>query len=130
MVQGRVDAVTSGSIFYGEDNTDPSAHIAEIFRDPANHSSAVASILNYAPKKADFRSRKQGIEATAKTYGRFLSKVLAFHGFERTRDGEEELDLTGDLDKFKDHITRKSTDLILASLESPPTCMKTNFLIP
>lgn len=106
MVQARIDSVSAGTIFSGVDNSDPWDTESAVFKLPKNHAKAVASILHHAAKDADFRPKDQGLEASSKAYGQFVSKVIGFHGF-KTHKSEERLDLSGDIEQFKQQIADK-----------------------
>jgi hypothetical protein len=106
VVQARIDAVSAGTIFSGVDNSDPWDTESAVFKFSRNHVKGVASILYHAAKDADFRPKEQGLEASSKAYGQFVGKVIGFPGF-TTHKTEEKLDLSGDINQFKQQIADK-----------------------
>ncbi|KAG0239848.1 hypothetical protein B0O80DRAFT_499785 [Mortierella sp. GBAus27b] len=106
VVQARIDAVVSRALYIGTDSSDPTDRPYEIFHDPRNHPTAVASLLFHFSEGADFHPKEQGIDATSKAYGKFIGSVLSFPGFRR-HPKESDLDLSGSLDQFRDEIASK-----------------------
>ncbi|KAK3822998.1 MAG: hypothetical protein J3Q66DRAFT_366212 [Benniella sp.] len=104
LVQGR-SVVSSKGIFIGVDNTDPNASGADIFRDPRNHATAAASVIGFASKQSGFRPKEQGLRTTLREFQAFHQKIVMFPGFMLTQRPYSNLDLTGDLDQFKEQIS-------------------------
>ncbi|KAG0238431.1 hypothetical protein BGX31_003268, partial [Mortierella sp. GBA43] len=106
-VQARPEAVTSGTIFSGEDSSYKGAKGAEVFRYPENHVTAAGSILVHLAKKGGFNPKKSGLKATSQEYGRFFGNVLKFQGFNTVYRGQEDLELKGGSEQFKEAVTEK-----------------------
>ncbi|KAF9940483.1 hypothetical protein BGZ65_006862 [Modicella reniformis] len=105
--QARINAVTSSSVFSGDDNVDPLAKGIKVFAEPKNHPAAVASILFNAAVNSEFLPKEQGIYVTSKAYGKFVGKVISFPGFELIHSGGEPLELDGSLEQLKEQIREK-----------------------
>ncbi|KAF9364279.1 hypothetical protein BGX34_002041 [Mortierella sp. NVP85] len=96
--------ISSKGIFIGVDNTDPNASGTAIYRDPRNHATAAASAIGFSSKQSNFRPKEQGLDATHRNYETFLEKTARFPGFEVMRRETRYLELTGDLEQFKEEI--------------------------
>ncbi|KAF9364277.1 hypothetical protein BGX34_002039 [Mortierella sp. NVP85] len=107
VVQARVDVVSAGTVFSGVDNSNPDTRGTEVFKNPENHVKAVASILYHSAKVSKFLPKEQGLEASTKDYGRFVGRAFSFDGFHSVHKGHEKLELTGDIDQFKQQIAEK-----------------------
>ena len=105
--RGRIDAIVSGACMNGQDTTSRDSHGEEIFRDPRNHPSAVASLLRYSADRADFRPREKGVITDPKVYEHFMKDVCNFPGFQVHHQQNQRLELQGDREQFKREIAKK-----------------------
>ncbi|KAG0238436.1 hypothetical protein B0O80DRAFT_454927 [Mortierella sp. GBAus27b] len=102
----RIDAIVSGACFVGQD-TSQDTRGEEVFRDPRNHATAVASILRHSADRAEFRPREKGVITDPKVYEQFLKDVNNFPGFKSHHQQMERLDLQGDREQFKREVAKK-----------------------
>lgn len=102
----RIDAIVSGACMVGQD-TSQDTRGEEVFRDPRNHATAVASILRHSADRAEFRPREKGVITDPKVYEQFLKDVNNFPGFKSHHMEMERLDLQGDREQFKREVAKK-----------------------
>lgn len=74
------DAVASAALFFGKDTTRSNIPI-EIFRDPANHATATASILVYSARITGFEPSEKSADSLTGAVGAFEEKASTFPGF-------------------------------------------------
>ncbi|KAK3822993.1 MAG: hypothetical protein J3Q66DRAFT_330558 [Benniella sp.] len=129
LVHGSIHAVTSRSLYSGEDTTDPAAQETEIFRDPKNHPTAVASIIYHLALQADFHPRVQGVQATSEAYGQFLRSLRHFPEVFYSEETSE-LNLGGSYEQFRELIVAKynsgkskAVDAATAFVDQIPTAL-------
>ncbi|KAG0238443.1 hypothetical protein B0O80DRAFT_499798 [Mortierella sp. GBAus27b] len=98
--------VSSRAIFTGEDNTIPGASLLDIFRDPRNHATAVASIIGSSARASHFKPKEHGLDENQDAYYDFVEDITSFPGFNvEYKDWFPlSLSLSGDVDQFKNQI--------------------------
>ncbi|KAG0238434.1 hypothetical protein B0O80DRAFT_454922 [Mortierella sp. GBAus27b] len=105
LVQGwDASAVSSRAIFIGKDTTTPEADGEDIFKNPRNHAAAAASILLFNAKQARFSPKDWGLEERPSTYEAFTKGANSFPGFLVFSLSGTPIELTGEVDQFKDQI--------------------------
>ncbi|KAF9562698.1 hypothetical protein EC968_005180 [Mortierella alpina] len=107
MARERFDAIASGALFTGKDNSDMEVSKLETFRDPKNHASAVASILWNGATLAKFIPAADGLATDPYAYQDFLREVSHFRGFKKAGEQRRKLELTGRLEQLEEEIDRK-----------------------
>ncbi|KAF9165430.1 hypothetical protein DFQ26_000175 [Actinomortierella ambigua] len=88
----------------GEDTTNPKAHGAKIYLDPANHATAAASILHYAAKWADYAPASSPPPKSTAIFEKYEEKAISFPGFKTTDQLYEFPLLHGGLDDLESKI--------------------------
>jgi len=102
----KVDAIVSGACMVGQDMSQETRG-EEVFRNPRNHATAVASILRHSADRAEFRPREKGVITDPKVYNQFLKDVNNFPGFKSHHQDMERLELQGDREQFKREVAKK-----------------------
>jgi hypothetical protein len=102
----RIDAIVSGACMVGQD-TSRDTKGEEVFSDPRNHATAVASILKHSADRSQFQPRQKGVITDPKVYKQFLNDVQNFPGFQSHHMEMERLDLQGDREQFKREVAKK-----------------------
>ncbi|KAI1306708.1 hypothetical protein EDD11_004684 [Mortierella claussenii] len=88
----------------GKDTTTRGKRGAEIFRNPRNHASAVASILLYTADRNDYRPREKGIITDSTVYEKFMDETLSFPGYRVGTERIDNLHFNGDRKQFHEQI--------------------------
>ncbi|KAF9281474.1 hypothetical protein BGZ68_006627 [Mortierella alpina] len=109
MARERFDAIASGALYTGKDNSNYELEVNKIdtFRDPRNHASAVASILWNGAVLAKFIPAADGLTTDPYAYQDFLREVYHFKGFKKAGEQRRKLELTGRLEQLEEEIDRK-----------------------
>ncbi|KAF9954833.1 hypothetical protein BGZ72_004262 [Mortierella alpina] len=108
MARERFDAIASGALFTGKDNTDNmDVSKLDVFRDPKNHASAVASLLWNGAALNKFVPAADGLATDPYAYQDFLREVNRFKGFRKSGEQRRKLELTGRLEQLEEEIDRK-----------------------
>ena len=68
-------SATVGANFLGTDNSDPGARGEQIYSDPKNLPTAVASIMNHSQKKAKFHPASDTPEEVARAYNEYIRQI-------------------------------------------------------
>ena len=82
---------TVGANFLGIDNSDRLARGREIYADPKNLPTAVASIMNHAQRRAHFHPAEDTPEEVARTYNEYIRqiKLSPFFHFDKNEQIEQ-----------------------------------------
>ncbi|KAK3822983.1 MAG: hypothetical protein J3Q66DRAFT_136924 [Benniella sp.] len=133
LVHGQLnERLSSKAIFTGVDNTDPDASRVKIFRNPRNHASAIASIIANRAQSNFFLPKTLAREKLPDHFYKFASSLPTRTILKSTRKRDFFLDLTGDLNQFKEVITAnyvplsgKADDAASAFVEQIPQSLDT-----
>jgi len=98
------ERLSSKAIFTGVDNSNPDASRVKIFRNPRNHAAAVASIIATRAQTNFFLPKTLAREKLPNHFYKFASSLPTRTIFKSTRKRDFFLDLTGDLNQFKELI--------------------------
>ncbi|KAF9364267.1 hypothetical protein BGX34_002029 [Mortierella sp. NVP85] len=105
LVHGQqTERLSSKAVFTGVDNTNPDASRVKIFKDPRNHATAVASIITTRAQSNLFVPNTLAREELPNHFYKFASSLPTRTIFKSTRKRDFFLDLTGDLNQFKETI--------------------------
>lgn len=102
----RIDAIVSGACMVGRDTSEETTG-EEVFKDPRNHVTAVASILRHSADRNQFQPRQKGVITDPKVYQAFIKDIYNFPGFHAHQTEMERLELQGDHEQFKREIAKK-----------------------
>ncbi|KAI1300708.1 hypothetical protein EDD11_006020 [Mortierella claussenii] len=104
-VRHNDEAVVSSARLTDPDTTHRHHRGQDIFKNPCNHATAVASVLLSIAQRHEFLPREKGVILDGDVYVRFLESTIQFSAFSQSHKRRQDtLDLTGDRDQFRETI--------------------------
>ncbi|KAF9955992.1 hypothetical protein BGZ65_003044 [Modicella reniformis] len=100
------DAVLTEAIFVGNDTTNPDASPVDIFKNPENHATAAASMLEFLARQFNFFPAEQDPSSSSIKSGhyQFLTKINTLPGFVLTLQTERAIKLNDSFNQVAKEI--------------------------
>ncbi|KAF9182192.1 hypothetical protein BGZ51_004877 [Haplosporangium sp. Z 767] len=100
------EALFARAFFFGKDTSDPSATNLDIFQQPKNHPTAIASILLNAAFAASFEP-KDGVITDPEAFSEFEARVSRISALQLGQIQKKTVSLTGDYHQLACEISKK-----------------------